>query len=227
MKNRMGILTAALLLGCTTTVIDMPKDGGGNADTGVGDDGGTIDSGTDTGVACSIKNCLGCCFNGACQTGTTAVACGSFGVQCAVCAAPKICIDQFCHVDPEGTWKVQPTSANLSTTNQGSDWDFGAGAPDPYVTLWCPSSAVSVTSSTPTVMDTFSPTWSTGGCVMKAKDLMGVGYAVQVWDEDISSNDPVCGKGKIVLTESELLSGTMQVNALPTLISMAVALQKQ
>ncbi len=222
MKTNLGFLMAVLLTGCTTTVIDMPK-GDGGADTGTDPDGGT----PDTGVACSIKNCLGCCFNGACQTGTTAVACGSFGVQCAVCLTHQICSDQFCRVDPEGTWKVQPTDAKIATTNQGSDWDFGGGAPDPFALLWCPSTSANATSSTPTVNDSFNPTWTTGGCVMKAKDLLSVGYAIQVWDEDISSNDSVCGKGTITVKESDLLLGTMNLVALPNLISLNVALQKQ
>jgi hypothetical protein len=224
MKTNLGFLMAVLLTGCTTTVIDMPKDGGG-ADTG-DPDGGTVDSGTDSGVACSIKNCLGCCYGNACQTGTTAVACGSFGVQCAVCLTHQICSDQFCRVDPEGTWKVQPTDAKIATTNQGADWDFGGGAPDPYTLTWCPASAVSA-SATPTANDTFNPTWTTGGCVMKAKDLLLVGYAIQVWDEDVSSNDSVCGKGTIVPKESDLLAGTMNLAALPNLISLNVAFQKQ
>lgn len=230
MKLRaMGMVAAALLSGCTTTVIDMPKGDGGSADTGA-DDGGT-DSGTESGVTCSAKTCAGCCFNGTCQTGTTTTACGKFGVECAYCpgvAVSAICkTDQTCGVDPEGTWKVQPLNAKIATTNQGADWDFGGGAPDPFVTLYCPSTAAAVTSTTPTVTDSFTPTWSTGGCVMKAKDLMGLGYAIQAWDEDVSVNDPICGKGTIVPKESDLFAGTMNLAALPNLISLNVALVKQ
>lgn len=235
MKTRIVLAALSLLTGCTTTVIDMPKDGGtGGSDSGVDTDSGTggMDSGhPDTGVACSIYNCAGCCFNNACQAGTATTACGIFGVVCAYCpgvATTAICkADQTCGVDPEGVWKVQPTSATIATTNQGADWDFGGGAPDPYALLWCPSSSVSATNSTPTAADTFNPTWSSGGCLMKAKDLMNVGYAIQAFDEDVSVNDSICGKGTIVPSELELFAGSMTLKALPNLITMNVALVKQ
>lgn len=224
--GRIGAAALTFLAACTSTVVDSPKD------SGTGADGGDIDSGTTTqdgGTTCSATNCTGCCFNGACQPGNTQVACGKGGGLCATCAAVRVCATttQTCELDPNALWKVQPLSATVSSTNQGSDWDVGGGAPDPFVSLWCPSSAASATNVTPTVMDSYAPTWSTGGCVMKAKDLMSVGYAIQVWDEDLSSNDPISGKGTIVAKESDLIAGSTDLTAMPTLITMKVAYQKQ
>jgi hypothetical protein len=76
-------------------------------------------------------------------------------------------------------------------------------------------------------MDSFTPTWSTGGCVMKAKDLLSLGYAIQVWDEDLSVNDAVCGKGTLAVKESDLSSGTMNLTALPNLIYLNIAFEIQ
>ena len=233
-------LACLLAAGCSST------DGTGqDTDAGGGDD---IDSGTTPGVdaggggvkdggsvidtggpqACSATTCAGCCFNGVCQTGNTVSACGQGGGQCAQCVTNQICLtDQTCGVDPQSSWLVLPTSASISSTNNGNDWDFGGGAPDPFVQLWCPPSASSVTSQTPSVTDSFSPTWSTGGCVMKAKDLLALGYAAEVWDADVSSNDIIAGKSNIAVTEKQLLQGSMTLSNNSTLLSMKVLLIKQ
>lgn len=191
-------------------------------------DGGT-DGGTDAPAVCSPATCpSGCCNGTKCETGKTATACGTGGSLCSACPGQAPCkSDQTCGVDPESLWKVQPLSATISAKNQGNDWDVGAGAPDPFVQLWCPASAVSVTGTTPTAYDTYSPTWSSGGCVMKAKDLFVFGYGLAVWDEDISVNDVIAPKGTITVTENLLVQGYMTVTNNSTLVTMKVAFQKQ
>jgi hypothetical protein len=111
-------------------------------------------------------------------------------------------------------WTVQPASATIATKNGTSDWDLGGGAPDPYVSLWCPPTAVNAV-VTPTVNDSFSPTWTTGGCTVKAKDLLTAGFAVQVFDEDISAADAVGTKHAIVPNESELIAGNTNISGAP------------
>jgi hypothetical protein len=122
---------------------------------------------------------------------------------------------------------VQPVSATIGATNNGADWDLGAGAPDPFVQLWCPSTAANFTHKTLTVMDSFSPTWSSGGCPMKAKDLFATGFGIQVWDEDVSVNDAISGYGKIMVVESDLMAGFKTISAGTTLVTMKVAFQPQ
>jgi hypothetical protein len=187
-----------------------------------------LDGGSDAAGTCNPQTCTGCCANNVCQGGTTSATCGKGGVICATCSGPQVCkTDQTCGVDPEGTWKVQPVSATISATNQGADWDALGGLPDPFVDLWCPSTAATFTSRTPTAPDTLSPTWSAGGCVMKAKDLMTTGFALDVWDEDVSSNDPIAAKGTIVPKESDLLVGFGTVGNGVTLTTLKIAYQKQ
>lgn len=224
MSTRILAGVFALLIGCSGNVPPGGTDGGGQTDGGTDDTGVAMDSGT----KCNASNCAGCCMNDACQPGNTIVACGKGGGVCAACSMLRICSQttQSCEFDPNAMWKVQPTSALISTTNQGSDWDVGAGAPDPFVQLWCPATS-SVPVQTATAADTFMPTWSTGGCLMKEKDLISTGFGVQVWDEDISSNDAISGKGTIVATDMNLTDGYVTVTAMPTLITMKVALLKQ
>lgn len=188
----------------------------------------SMDGGADAAATCGPSTCIGCCLNNTCQGGGTTAACGTGGAQCTACAAQQICrTDRSCGVDPESVWKVQPVSAEISATNQGSSWDTGS-APDPFVNLWCPSTAASITSWTPTVNDSFYPKWSTGGCPMKAKDLIATGFALAVWDEDISVNDLIVPKSPLTVTEANLLTGYRDgITNGTTLVTMKVAFQKQ
>lgn len=226
MKTMMKVIPFSLLVACSGP---MPGEDGGKLpiDSGVtAMDGDT----TDSGVTCGPSNCLGCCFNGTCQTGTSNTGCGKNGAKCLTCNGnvPICSAAQVCGVDPEGMWKVQPVSAQIATTNNGSSWDFGGGAPDPFVDVWCPSTSSSPT-RTPTALDTFTPMWATGGCVAKAKDLIASGFALDAWDEDVSVNDSIAGKGTISVTESELLAGYIDgINNKPgPLLTLKVVLTAQ
>jgi len=65
--------------------------GGGGA-SGFGGGGGGGGGAT---VTCGPSNCTGCCFNGACQPGSTAAGCGKSGAACVTCAASQACrVDQ-------------------------------------------------------------------------------------------------------------------------------------
>lgn len=196
-----------------------------------GDGSSTTDTtgSTSGGDGCTAATCVGCCFNGACQGGTTAAGCGKGGATCSTCSAPDICTsEQICAVDPASMWIVQPTAAMISTTNNGASWDPGGGAPDPFVNLYCPASAAAITSATPFVSDTFTPTWTTGGCTMSAKDLMAAGVGIEVWDDDNLVNDLIAAKGTIVVTEEDLRAGAITgITNKTTLISLSVSLKQK
>jgi hypothetical protein len=128
--------------------------------------------------------------------------------MCAVCASLEVCrADQTCGIDPQSIWTVQPVSATVTTMNGTADWDLGGGAPDPYVDTWCPSDA-GTPSTTPVVTNSFTPTWSTGGCSTTAKELLSKGYGVDAFDDDVgSAPDLIAGKGIIAVTEAMLRDG--------------------
>lgn len=180
---------------------------------------------------CTAATCAGCCLNGACQPGNTAAACGKGAAACATCGTNQVCkAEQTCGVDPESTWTLQPTAASISTTipGGGGTWDTMGGAPDPFVELWCPTSAAAST-RTPTVQDTFNPTWSSGGCSAKARELLQSGFGVQVWDEDATTNDAITSKGTISVSEAALTEGRMILSTPDggTLPSLTIQVQRQ
>ena len=161
---------------------------------------------------CGPSNCAGCCFNGACQAGTAASACGKAGGACFACTGNGICkTDQTCGVDPNSRWKIQPVSATLPEKNgAGEAWDVPGGLPDPFVALFCPGTQTVSTTVTPTVADTLTASWSTTsgtGCIMTASALMTAGFKAQVMDEDISSHDVVAVTAVTTLSEADFSLG--------------------
>jgi len=219
------------MVGCSSDDFGGPDQGAdASIDTGTTTTHPDSGAGADTSQPekCSSSNCPGCCFNGTCQIGNTVAACGKGGGECSQCVTNQICgLEQSCGVDPDGSWLVQPDSATISTKNGNGDWDFGAGAPDPFVQLWCPSTASSMTSQTPTASDTFSPKWTKGGCVMKAKDLMATGYGIEVFDDDLNASDVIASKATIKPGESDLLQGSMTLSNSSTLVTLKIVLTKQ
>lgn len=228
MKTVLVLLAASCLLavGCGGTG-DAGGAGGGGGGAG-GGGGGAGGGGGGNSPTCSALNCAGCCLNHVCQAGNTAAGCGKAGVACSTCVTGQVCkVDQTCGVDPDSTWKVQPASATIATMNGGATWDFGGGAPDAYVTIWCPSSSATPV-VTPTANDTFTPTWTSGGCTAKASELIASGFAIALDDEDVSADDGISGKGTINVTEALLLAGSVDgITNNTTLTTMKVLLQKQ
>lgn len=179
-----------------------------------------------TNAACSSANCTGCCFNGACQAGTTTTACGKSGAACAACGTNQICkTTQACGVDPDSTWKVQPTAATITATNNGAAWDGDGSPPDPYVNMSC--NAGTTVTSTPVAQDTLSPTWSAGGCTAKASYLLASPWIFQVFDSDLTTPDPITGALQYQLTEAAFQSGSVNLTGTQGLQTIAVQLQKQ
>lgn len=203
---------------------------GGTAGGMAGGAGGGAAGGSAGGAAgCSSANCLGCCFNGACQPGNTNAACGKNGSVCEPCATGKMCLPaQTCGIDPESTWKVQPSRATIRGTNgAGEAWDPLGGAPDSFAILFCPATAMMETARTPSVNDAFMATWTTGSCTMKAKDLMASGFAVEVWDADTAGNDNVLGKSTFKPNESQLLNGSLSASNNTTCPNITISFTRQ
>src|SRR5262245_55799230 len=109
-----GVIAAAMALnGCGPVTVNDP------------------DLQINTGSDCSPSTCAGCCFNGNCQPGATAAACGSGGGVCVACTANQIClVDQVCGVDPDSVWKIRPLDAVVASTDNGAAWDGDNSAPD-------------------------------------------------------------------------------------------------
>lgn len=206
-----AVIALSLLVGC----------GGDDGGTGTGNTGG----GTGTQQKCSASNCAGCCFNNTCQTGTTASACGKAGAACMACDSAQVCrTDQTCGVDPNSVWRVQPVSARIASSNNGSSWDGDGSAPDVFVAMRCPGSTSSTSTSE---MESYTPTWSTGGCTAKASQLLAERWVFQLWDSDISSNDTITDGLGYQFTEQNLTAGTVTFGAAGGMTSMTVQLQKQ
>lgn len=86
---------------------------------------------------------------------------------------------------------------------------------------------LAVLSSTPFVSGTFTPTWASGGCVVKASDLLSSGFKIGVYDDDISDDDVIASAGLIAVTESALLAGRIDgINNGSTLTTLSVVLQR-
>jgi hypothetical protein len=206
-------LVLSLLVGCggdDTTPTTNPPTTGGN---------------TNTPQKCDATNCTGCCFNNTCQAGSTAAACGKKGAACVACGSVQVCkTDQTCGVDPEGSWRVQPVSAEIAANNNGSSWDGDGSAPDVFVAMVCPGSTTAT--STPEVQS-YTPAWSTGGCTAKASQLLAAQWVFQVWDSDVSSNDTITGALGTQFTEAHFTAGTVSFGASGGLTSLKVQLQKQ
>lgn len=168
-------------------------------------------------AACGPGNCGGCCLGDVCQAGTSATGCGLRGGLCAVCREGQICRpgSQACGVDLDSNWVVQPVSAVIQPTSpDNTAWDVGTAGvapPDVFVTMACPAGN-GVVSKTPIVPDSLTPTWTTGGCVRKARELLGGPIQIGVKDDDrtagLGSDEIVMADSPLQLTEDDLLRGT-------------------
>ncbi|MBL9037865.1 MAG: hypothetical protein JNG84_05050 [Archangium sp.] len=178
--------------------------------------------------SCSASSCSGCCQGDVCQNGTTASACGKSGVSCTACTSAQTCSSsQACAFDGAAMWKVQPLSATIKNNNNGASWDPDDSAPDAYVELYCPMNATQRTTATPTVNDSYTPTWSADGCVVSASALTANGFAYQVLDGDTLSNDSITQKISVVVTEADLAAGRATVAVTDGLLTLNIGLQKQ
>ncbi|NOK01371.1 MULTISPECIES: hypothetical protein [Myxococcus] len=181
--------------------------------------------GTPQKVQCDASNCAGCCFNNVCQTGTSTSACGKAGATCRTCGTAQVCkADQTCGVDPDGVWRVQPVSAQIATTNNGSAWDADSSPPDVFVEMACPGGSSVFISD---VVQSYTPAWTTGGCTARASQLMAEQWAFRLWDEDLASDDTITEVLGTRFTEQHFAAGTVTFGASGGMTSLTVQLQKQ
>ncbi|AEI65752.1 putative lipoprotein [Corallococcus macrosporus] len=192
---------------------------------GCGGDDDDNPGGTPQKVQCDASNCAGCCFNNVCQTGTSTSACGSAGAACRACGAAQVCkADQTCGVDPEGVWRVQPVSAQIAATNNGSAWDADGSPPDVFIEMACPGGTAVFTTA---AVEGLAPAWTSGGCTARASQLMAEQWAFQVWDEDLASDDTITGVLVTRFTEQHFTAGTVVFGASGGMTSLTVRLEKQ
>ncbi|NNB99160.1 hypothetical protein HJC10_34340 [Corallococcus exiguus] len=189
--------------------------------------GGGDDPGEDNTppVTCSAANCTGCCFNNTCQTGNTASACGKAGAACKACNAAQVCkTEQTCGADPAGVWFVQPTSAQITASNNGTAWDADGSAPDVFVEMQCPGATV--TSVTPEV-ESYTPAWTSGGCTGTAGRLLAEPWAFRVWDSDVSVNDTITGVLLYQFREEDFTAGRVTLQPSGGMTSITLTVRKQ
>jgi hypothetical protein len=121
-----------------------------------------------------------------------------------------VCTAQACGVDPTSMWRVRPVSAVIAAMNGSSNWDTFGGLPDVFVTMYCPANASSGT-DTPTVDNTLTPSWSSGGCTASAQALLSTGFAWEAFDHDgvLNPNDTITSKTTVTLSVMDLASTPM------------------
>jgi hypothetical protein len=180
--------------------------------------------GNGAGGGCTSANCAGCCLNNVCQSGNTAAACGKNAAACMACTTNQVCrTDQTCGVDPESSWRVQPAGAQIAPNDNGTDWDADSSPPDVFVTMTCPPSIASSTAA----VQSYSPSWTSGGCVTKAKNLLQASWTFQLWDEDLLSDDTITQVLSYQFKEQDFVAGAVTLSASGGMQSLTVQLQRQ
>ncbi len=157
-------------------------------------------------VVCGPGNCTGCCFNNACQTGSTAAACGHGGAACSACGTNQVCLPALaCGFDPAQLWDVTLVSATVKPTNNGTNWDADASAPDTY------GSFLDGAMTTTIQQDTYTPVWSPSeGIGGSTVELLG-GFHFQLFDLDAIVDDPITGVFTLTVPEAAFSSGSFTV----------------
>lgn len=182
-------------------------------------------------AGCTAASCpTGCCLNGTCQPGTQPIACGTGGVACAQCMMNQACANQTCGLDPQSMWRIHPTmgQVTMKKTN-GDNWDGFGGAPDPYVNLYCPATAASITDTSSEASNTLSPTWTDGECVVTAAQLLADGFAFSVYDADGffgGADDSIIGKTTVTVTMADLMAGSRAHGPGSALVSISFSLTR-
>ena len=80
--------------------------------------------------------------------------------------------------------------------------------------------------ATPEV-ESYTPTWTSGGCTAKASQLLANGWGFRLWDSDVSSNDTITAILNGQITETQLIGGKVVYGASGGMKSLTVQLQKQ
>jgi hypothetical protein len=90
----------------------------------------------------------------------------------------------------------------------------------------CPPAAAPVQGATPEVQS-YTPSWSSGGCVTKAKNLLAEPWVFRLWDIDLLSDDSITQSLQTQLSEQSFVAGSVSLGANGGMQSLTVQLQKQ
>jgi hypothetical protein len=200
-----GVVVVVFMFACGGPGDSGETGGGAGAVGGGNGSGGGTGSGGGA-ATCSSANCPGCCFNGACQAGTAGSACGKGGAVCASCSGRTICkSSQVCGVDDAKSFIVAPFSATITANNNGSSWDGDGSAPDVIVKMSC-NAQLAGFSATSSEKESYTPQWTdgTGSCSATASQLKANGFAWQIEDSDLTSNDTITGRLYHLPTDAEI-----------------------
>lgn len=130
------------------------------------------------------------------------------GTCAAGCARGFVCRQLSCVLDGGALWDVQVSGGQVRERDpSGSAWDFPGGLPDPYACLVLTGER----RCTETAQDTLRPSWNESLGTATATGLMS-GLRGSLWDEDVASNDPICGEGVIGISENDLLKGRVTLS---------------
>lgn len=182
-----------------------------------GADGG---GGGGTSRQCNSSNCSGCCLGGVCQPGNSAAGCGRSGGACETCdTAYQLCLpDQRCGIDVGRRWLLAAGSATIAATNNGASWDADGSPPEPYVVF-----DGQPTGSRP---DTLNPTWNEG-FVFTAAKLLGEGVVVQLFDEDLLSDDRITAPRTVRIADEDLARGGLTLTNWDAALRITLVLQRR
>ncbi len=142
-------------------------------------------------------------------------------MNCATCTTPDTCsATGTCAIDPASSWRVHVSRLVLE-----DEWDDNS-LPDPFIQLWCPSTATSVTSTQPTVSNTTVATWTTSNCVVTAAQLFSSGFDFAVMEEDFAFNDTIQGRTRVTVQPTHLRNGSF-VGSSANIVSITFTFTKQ
>jgi hypothetical protein len=192
MNKHLGGVVAMLLVAC------------GGSSGGSNQPGSSDGRASDNSVLCGPSNCSGCCFNNACQVGSANAACGRAGAACSTCPSHQACsASQACALDPNQQWNVLISSATIAPDNNGSAWDGDGSAPDVFAAF--PDAPV----NTSVKNDALAPSWAPGeGVFAPASLLTTTGIRVQLFDQDLVSNDTITPLGVVILGDADFAAGS-------------------
>lgn len=190
------------------------RDGGRGGGGGGGGSGGSGGGGGGGNTVCSRINCAGCCNGSQCELGDDVSACGKDAAVCQACGNNQVCdaVTKVCGADPARNWRVYPSAAQIAPSDLGTAWDSDGSAPDVVITMTCPANGSSVIGGAET--ESYNPGWSaTAGCVLKASELLSLGFSWSAADIDVIGSDPIATTSTVVFTQADMVAGFKTLTA--------------
>lgn len=165
--------------------------------------GGSDGSGPDASASnpvCGDRVC-----NGGESVSTCATDCGTPACSTSPdnCTGEMICVASSCVAAFPRVYRVTNISVMVPTTNPvgGGAWDVGGGAPDMFIG----EGSGGATKLSAVVQDQFSATFPGP---IQFNLIGGSTLRIDVWDEDVTTNDPVTACQRAPITAAALRSRT-------------------